>query len=187
VGRRLGRCLGHCEQSPGEHPYYGTQVDEKVQEIFGIQANWNDPIEPSTSKGKNVDPCNWGDVNLDNDKVDPETQQALLEEATTNNHNNEFDELHLEHLQIERAHQEMQNLYDKHKKSSKRNKKNRKPQDSTPLSKDMEKLIEDTSGGQHAEERDLCYRVKKRSTSRSGTHKHQHQTNTNLKNTNHMF
>ena len=44
----------------------------------------------------------------------------------------------------------MQNLYDKHKKSSKRNKKTRKIQDSTPLSKDMEKLIEDASGGRHA-------------------------------------
>ena len=73
------------------------------------------PIEPSTSKGKNVDPRNWGDVDLDDDKVDPETQQTLLEEAAANNCNNEFDDVHLERLQLERVHQEIQNIYDKHK------------------------------------------------------------------------
>jgi len=108
------------------------------------------PVEPSTSKGKNIDPRNWGDVDLDEEEIDQETQQALLEEAAANNHNNEFDDVHIERLRLERVRQEIQNIYDKHKKSSKRDKRNRKPRDTTPLSKDMEKLIEDASGGRHA-------------------------------------
>ena len=123
---------------------------EKFRRFLEPEHTDTTPVEPRTSKGKNVDPCNWGDVDLDDKEIDPEMQQALLEEAAANNCNNEFDEVHIEHLRIERAHREIQNLYDKHKKSSKRNKKTRKIRDSTPLSKDMEKLIEDASGGRHA-------------------------------------
>jgi len=101
---------------------------EKFRKFLVPEHTDTTPIELRNSKGKNVDPRNWGDANLNEEEIDPEMQQAPLEEATANNHNSKFDELHLEHLRLERARQAMQDLYDKHKKSStsKRNKKNRK-------------------------------------------------------------
>jgi len=35
----------------------------------------------STSKGKEADPRNWGDADLDEEEIDQNTQQALWEEA----------------------------------------------------------------------------------------------------------
>jgi hypothetical protein len=102
------------------------------------------PVEQSNSKGKNIDPRNWGEVDLD-EEIDAEMQKALLEEAADNNHNNEsveFDELQAERQRLEGVRNEIQTLYEKYKRSSRR--------DTTPLSKDMEKLIEDASGGRHA-------------------------------------
>jgi hypothetical protein len=111
------------------------------------------PAEQRTAKGKDADPRNWGDADLDEEEIDQDTQQALLEEATAaRNHEyvSEIDELQAERLRLEGVRRCIQTLYDKYKKSTERDKKNRKPRDTTPLSKDMEKLIEDASGGRLA-------------------------------------
>ena len=71
---------------------------EKFRRFLEPEHTDTTPVKPCTLKGKNVDPHNWGDVDLDDEEIDPETQQALLEEAAANNHNNEFDEVHIECL-----------------------------------------------------------------------------------------
>jgi DNA replication initiation complex subunit (GINS family) len=93
------------------------------------------PVEQSNSKGKNINPRNWGEVDLDEEEIDAEMQKALLE---------------AEHQRLEGVRNEIQTLYKKYKRSSRKDKKTRKTRDTTPLSKDMEKLIEDASGGRHA-------------------------------------
>jgi len=62
------------------------------------------PAELRTSRGKATDPHNWGDLNLNKDEIDPETQQALLNKAA-NTHSNEYvpgiNELQAKHLRLE--------------------------------------------------------------------------------------
>ncbi|KAG6858907.1 hypothetical protein C0993_004893, partial [Termitomyces sp. T159_Od127] len=55
-----------------------TQIDRRMEKVHFIHDNQQK--EPSQSKGKSVDPGNWGDIQFDEAEIDPQIQQDLIED-----------------------------------------------------------------------------------------------------------
>ena len=62
-------------------------INECNQKVHAWAAKTLGEGGPSQTKGKEPDPCNWGNANLSEEDLDPDVQQQILNECNTHQKN----------------------------------------------------------------------------------------------------